>query len=92
MIVRVLTEGQFEVPEQAVDDLNRLDEALSQAVERNDEEGFPRALEDLVDAITSTGSRLADEDLRPSDAIVPPPDASLGEVIDLLGEEGLLPG
>ncbi len=54
MIVRILTEGQFEVPDEAVGDLNRLDETLSQAVERDDEGAFVDALQALIGAIRSS--------------------------------------
>ena len=37
------------------------------------------------------GEKLADEDLRPSDAIIPPEDLSLEEARALLADEGFIP-
>ena len=37
------------------------------------------------------GQRLADDDLSPSDAIIPPEDLSLEEAHELLSGEGLIP-
>ena len=38
-----------------------------------------------------SGEKLADEDLSPSDAIIPPEDLSLEEARELLTGEGLIP-
>jgi hypothetical protein len=41
--------------------------------------------------VRSGGAKLADEDLRPSDAIIPPEDLSLDEARELLTNEGFIP-
>ena len=41
MIVRISGEGQFEVPEGHVDELNRLDDDLTKAVDSGDEGLIP---------------------------------------------------
>lgn len=92
MKVRILGEGQLEVPDGAADELNRLDAELVSAVESRDEDSFAAALAALVAAVRSSGTPLPEDYLGPSDAVVPGRDASLGEVLDLLGEEGLIPG
>ena len=43
MIVRILGEGQLDVPESALDALNALDTALHQACDANDPEAFDHA-------------------------------------------------
>ena len=48
MILRILGEGQFEVPEGALEELNRLDDEVQKAVEAGDGEAFGRALTALV--------------------------------------------
>ena len=40
MIVRILGEGQLDVPDAALDTLNELDTALQGAVDANDESGL----------------------------------------------------
>ena len=91
MIVRVMGEGQWHVDEVAAERLNRLDDELGRAVEAGDEDAMRRGLRALADVVRETGVRLPDDDLSPSDAIVPPEDLSLEEARDLLLGSGLIP-
>ena len=49
MIVRILGEGQFDLPGEVLDDINALDDAVTAAVEAGDEEAFASALASLLD-------------------------------------------
>lgn len=92
MIVRILGEGQFDVPDAALDQLNDLDEALVTAVESGDTEAFTRALDELLAGVRSAATPHAADTLDSSDLILPDPDSSLAEVRALLGDDGLIPG
>ncbi len=92
MIVRILGEGQFDLPEAEMDKLNELDAKVEAAVEADDEPAFEKALADLLDEVRNQGSRLPDDSLEDSDLILPPGDATLEEVRELLTGEGLIPG
>lgn len=92
MIVRVLGEGQFDVPDDGLDELNELDGQLVAAIDARDNEKFARALQSLLDGVRSIGAPVPDDFLGPSDYVLPSSDATLEEVRDLLSEEGLLPG
>ena len=92
MIVRILTEGQWEVGDDALDRLNALDGEVESAVETGDPVTFSQALGALLDAVRTTGSRLPDDALHDSDLILPPADATLEEVREMLSGEGLIPG
>jgi hypothetical protein len=92
MIVRILGDGQYDLPDSALDDINQLDAALEQSVQGDDEIGFRGALAGLLSAIRDKGSRVPDDSLEPSDAIVPGDDAHADEVRQLLTEEGIIPG
>jgi hypothetical protein len=92
MIVRILGEGQLEVPDSAVAELNQLDSALEVAVERNDEAAFGPALAALLAKVRDVGSPIDADDLRPSELIIPQPDATMAEVRKLMADEGLIPG
>lgn len=92
MIVRILGEGQLEIPDSAVDELNELDQAVESAVERSDEAAFGPALAALLARIREVGSPVEADDLRPSELIIPQPDATMAEVRKLLTDEGLIPG
>jgi hypothetical protein len=92
MIVRISGEGQFEVPESHVDELNRLDDDLTKAVDGDDEGQFRAALEALLTSVRSAGQELPADWLGPSDLVLPSPDATIHEVREVLGDEGLIPG
>lgn len=91
MIVRVLTRGQYDVPEDQLAELNDVDERIIAAVESGDEEGFAAALGQLLGAVVAAGSPLPLDSLVPSDLVLPAPDSTLDEVRTLLGDEGLIP-
>ncbi|WP_370619100.1 PspA-associated protein PspAA [Mumia qirimensis] len=92
MIVRIMAEGQFEVADDALDQLNSLDDAVESAVASHDEEAFGDALSSLLEAVRQIGKEVPDEELVESDLVLPPSDASLAEVEDLLGADGFIPG
>jgi hypothetical protein len=92
MIVRILAEGQWDVSDDQLDALNELDSTVEAAVEGQDQEAFSRSLGALLTAVRSVGVPLPDESLEDSDLILPPSDASLEEVRELLNDDGLIPG
>ncbi len=92
MIVRILGEGQYDLEDDALNALNGLDTQIEEAVESGNETMFRVALEGLLAAVRSSGSRHDLESLDESDLILPPPDATIDEVRELLGDDGLLPG
>jgi hypothetical protein len=92
MIVRILGEGQWEVSEEHLTELNRLDSEVEAAVEAGDDAAFSQSLAALLDSIRTLGSRLPDDTLHDSDLILPPADASIDEVRHMLDDEGLIPG
>ncbi len=94
MIVRILGEGQWEVPEEAVAGLNALDDQVEKAVTSKDEAALTLALSELLDEVRSLGTPVPDDQLADSDLILPDVDSSLAEVEALLADssEGLIPG
>ncbi|HSE09968.1 MAG TPA: hypothetical protein VLB29_14985 [Nocardioidaceae bacterium] len=92
MIVRILGEGQWEVSDEHLVELNKLDEAVEKAVESGDQVTFSQSFSALLDSVRTEGTHLPDETLHDSDLILPPSDASLEEVRELLEDEGLIPG
>lgn len=92
MIVRILGEGQRELPDSEHDRLDELDDALLAAVEAGDQERFTVALAALHDHVRRVGTDVSDDTLVPSDLVLPSADAGLDEVRALLGEEGLISG
>lgn len=92
MIVRIMGEGQFDVPDERLEELNRLDQDLLKAVDTGDEERFASALQGMLAGVRAAGTPLPDDYLGPSDLVFPDPDATIDEVREILGEEGLIPG
>jgi len=91
MIVRVLGEGQFEVDDEVAKGLNDLDDQAERALEAGDESQLSELLVRMAEAVRTNGTRLPEEDLSPSEAIVPPEDLSLEEARRLFEDEGLIP-
>jgi hypothetical protein len=91
MIVRILTEGQWQVTDEHVAELNRLDDEVESAVEQNDEVAFSNSLGALLDDVRKRGTALPADSLEDSDLILPPADATIDEVRHLLADDGLIP-
>jgi hypothetical protein len=93
VIVRIATEGQYEVPDTLYDELNELDNRAVEAVDASDEELFYDSYRALIELVRERGTRLGPEELRESAIVLPPPDLSLEEAEE--GEhftgDGLLP-
>jgi len=92
VIVRILTEGQFDVPDDSLDRLNELDAAVQRSVDAADEAAFASALAALLDAVRADGKPLPVDSLEESDFVLPPADGTLDEVRALLNDDGLIPG
>ncbi len=92
MIVRIMGEGQRELPTEHLAELNELDEALADAVSVGDEAAFERQLAVLLQRVRVLADPVPDDVLWVSEAILPAEGCSLIEVRNLLGEQGLIPG
>ena len=91
MIVRVMGDGQYDVDDEVAKGLNDLDNQAEQALQAGDEDQLRELLRRMAEQVRANGARLADEDLKPSEAIVPPDDLSLDEARQLFDGEGLIP-
>ena len=91
MIVRLMGEGQYELANDLQAQLNAIDERAGDAAERGDETELRQRLGELSGLVRTRGQRLADEDIRASDLIVPPSDLSLDEARQLFKDGGLIP-
>ena len=91
MIVRISTEGQYELPDEDADKLNDLDNEVVAAVEAGDEERFQAAFESMLELVRSDGKPVADDVLEESDVIIPPPDLTFAEAGEQFTGEGLIP-
>lgn len=92
MIVRILGEGQWELDDEQVDELNAYDSVVELAIESGDEETFRSSLTAILDAVRRGGRALPDDSLEESDLLLPVSDATIEEVREMLSGEGLIPG
>ena len=92
MIVRILTEGQYNFPGAHVDELNEIDNELVEVVEQGDREAFERTLKKMLDLVREKGTPLPVDELVESDLALPEPDLTIEEAEQLFTGEGLLPG
>ena len=91
MIVRLMGEGQFEVDDEVAKGLNDLDGQAEEALKAGDHERLSELLRRMAEVVRTNGARLPDDDLSPSEAIIPPDDLSLDEARELFEDEGLIP-
>jgi hypothetical protein len=92
VIIRILGEGQLSVDDAETTVLNELDAQLASAVDAGDEASFRRALNELLTQVRAAGKPYPADSLEPSELILPPEDASLAEVRQMMTDEGLIPG
>jgi hypothetical protein len=91
MIVRLMGEGQYRIDDGAREQLNELDDRALAALEQGDEPALDAKLDQMWQIVRDRGERLPDEDLSPSDLVIPPSDLTLEETRKLFSEEGLVP-
>lgn len=91
MIVRISTEGQYEIGDDDVPALNELDNEAVAACESGDEQRFKDTYAKLLDLVRAKGQPLDDDRLEGSDVIFPPPDVSLAEASADFSGDGLIP-
>lgn len=84
-------EGQFRVPDDLREQLNALDERAMEALDAEDETELDARLDDMWDLVHERGQPLPDDELSPSDVVIPPSDLTLQETRKLFAEDGLIP-
>ena len=92
MIIRISTEGQYELSDADGESLNELDNAAVLASESGDATAFHATFDQMLELVRTRGARLGEDSLSGSDIILPPPDVSLEEARQEFRGEGLIPG
>ena len=91
MIVRLSGEGQYRVSDEVVQKLDGLDDEAQAALEHDDETELDRKLDEMWELVRREGEALPEDDLSPSDFVIPPSDLTLEETKRLFSAEGLIP-
>ena len=90
MIVRISGEGQYDLDDDAVRRLDKLDTDLTDAIDNSREEEFSKLLRETVEFVRSSGKEVSDDQILPSEVIIPPEDVSLEEARAFFTDEGLM--
>ena len=92
MIVRILTEGQYEFPGKYIDELNNIDNQLVAVVADDNRAEFTRLLKQMLDLVRVQGKPVPMEEIVESDLVLPEPDITLEEAEELFTGDGIVPG
>jgi hypothetical protein len=91
MIVRLMGEGQYQVDEELLSQLNDLDIQAQAAIDAEDEPALDDKLDQMWQLVRDRGEQLSEDELSASDLIIPPSDLTLEETRKLFSDEGLIP-
>ena len=92
MIVRIATEGQYQLSDDHAQKLNDLDNAAVDAVEAGNEATFRELFDQMIALVRENGTPVDEDDIETSDVIIPPSDLSFEEAAEEFSGEGLIPG
>ncbi|MEA3283205.1 MAG: hypothetical protein U9Q68_11765 [Euryarchaeota archaeon] len=91
MIIRVVTEGQYDVSDSLLDELNKLDNEIVELLKSSDETKFRDVLKEFISMIRENGKPLDTDVIVESDLIVPPDDLTLSEALNIFSGDGIIP-
>lgn len=90
MIVRIMEEGQYRLPDDRLDELNELDNRVAAAVSAGDDGAFDAAFAALLGFVRATGSPVAVDELITSDHVLPHAETTAQEARSTFAGDGLL--
>jgi hypothetical protein len=91
VIVRIINEDQYRLPDSDAERLNELDNQAVAAAEAGDETGFKELWAQMLALVETDGEVVADDELVESQVILPPRDISFAEAQGEFTGEGLIP-
>ena len=91
MIVRILSEDQYDLPGKYIDELNAIDNELVELVEEGNVAGFTPKLQTMLSLVRNNGTLVPVDELIESDLVLPISDISFDEATSLFKGEGLIP-
>ncbi|CAI9399776.1 PspA-associated protein PspAA [Aestuariimicrobium sp. T2.26MG-19.2B] len=95
MIIRIMGEGQYTVPEESFPALNEQDDLIEQAMAASDQEALTSAVERLLTIVREQGVEVPDDVLTDSELILPEASVRLEEMRAWLDDspeyDGLIP-
>jgi len=92
MIVRIMTEGQYDLPGAFIDELNHIDNDLVEVVADENEAEFATLLKKMLYLVRENSTPVPIDEFVESDLVLPEPDITLLEAEEVFVGEGLVPG
>jgi hypothetical protein len=86
IVVRILDEGQYQLPDDTRGELVARDTRLLDALEADDHAAYAAELSGLLAFVRSTGSEVALDVIKPSEFVLPTAELSMDDVRALLAE------
>ena len=91
MIVRILTEGQYDLPSEYLDELNNIDNQIVDVVAEKSRIEFESMITKMLDLVREKGTPVPIDEMVESDIVLPEPDITLDEAAELFTGEGVVP-
>jgi hypothetical protein len=91
MIVRILTEGQYNLPSEYLDELNRIDNQIVDLVAKNSRVEFESMITEMLNLVREKGTPVPIDEMVESDIVLPEPDITMDEAAKLFTGEGIVP-
>ena len=91
MIVRILTEGQYNLPSEYLDELNTIDNQIVDLVAKNSRSEFGSMIASVLNLVREKGTPVPIDEMVESDIVLPEPDITLDEAAELFTGEGIVP-
>jgi hypothetical protein len=91
VIVRIATEGQYELPASDAETLTELDNRTLAACRAGNEEQFDAVFKEMLSFVRDHGQPVPEDQLVGSEVILPPPDSTMAEATAEFTGEGLIP-
>ena len=91
MIVRILTEGQYNLPSEYLDELNTIDNQIVDLVAKNSRSEFGSMIASMLNLGREKGTPVPIDEMGESDIVLPEPDITLDEAAELFTGEGIVP-
>ena len=91
MIVRILTEGQYNLPSEYLDELNTIDNQIVDLVAKNSRSEFGSMIASMLNLVREKGTPVPIDEMVEADIVLPEPDITLDEAAELFTGEGIVP-
>lgn len=88
MIVRILSEGQYQLDSAYLDRLNEIDNRLVSVVANGTDEEFSTLFEQMLALVREHGQPIPAEELATSDVVLPDPNSHIDDIKPLFVGEG----